>query len=72
MNWIVYCADSQYSQFAQECHHAGFTIQLHSDTLERCETGVPLVYRLVISHQCSHALTLLLMRTELNLRVADE
>lgn len=72
MNWSVYCTGSQYNQFVQLCRHAGFSIQMHADTLDRWERGALAEYRLVIGHQCEHALTLLLMRTELNLRVADE
>jgi hypothetical protein len=72
MNWSVYCPGNQYNQFVQEVRGAGFTIQLHADTLDRWENGPVAEYRLVISHQCESALTLFLLRSELNLRVADD
>lgn len=71
MKWTVACDPALFRSVVDQFTNAGFTVQLHSDTLDTWEYSPQPEFKLMVSHQSSHALTLLLLR-DTSVRLLDD
>jgi hypothetical protein len=69
MIWTVICNSNKFTETVNIFRNAGFSVQLHKDTVDVWESGPVTEYKFVIGHESDHALTLLLLRNEISISV---